>query len=268
MEVEEEQNPSRLTTIMPEVSDRIQALQDWTMVHEHEMSNLARETTDQLSTLRTSNVDDDNRLGDLARRLSTSEDLMSDSNTQLQELVADLSTEKGFFQDRIQLLETRIDQQQLNFASRLGKLKSKASSADTAPSIPAASPQLEQPDDPPTFIAELKGVKDAVLASEHSKSFGIAVKYTSVPTSDEQAQCEFFIKQLLDQATRCQLNNEERELLLGLKLSADKAHPNLNKWWISYSKTKNGDVWTEILAGFMDQRMLLPHDARDGRSSV
>ncbi|ETV97582.1 hypothetical protein H310_09482 [Aphanomyces invadans] len=74
---------------------------------------------------------------------------------------------------------------------------------------------------------ELEVVKDAVLAFEHSKLFGLAVKYTSVPTSDEQAQYEFFIKQLLDQATRCQLDDEEHKLLLGLKLSADKTRPNL-----------------------------------------
>ncbi|RHY25023.1 hypothetical protein DYB32_008552 [Aphanomyces invadans] len=73
---------------------------------------------------------------------------------------------------------------------------------------------------------ELEVVKDAVLAFEHSKSFGLAVKYTSVPTSDEQAQYEFFIKQLLDQATRCQLDDEEHKLLLGLKLSADKTRPS------------------------------------------
>ncbi|RHY19546.1 hypothetical protein DYB32_010213 [Aphanomyces invadans] len=317
---------------MLEISDRIEALQNWTMMHEPEITNLARETTNQLSTLRASTVDHDNRLGELARRLSDTENLISvglsdsirpisertsllnddlhttrsefaaqlsnlhkevfqlrqqypeaasltsqlcqdiqllrdretprdlveaavnsqkiaisdlalplqqqlesglpaqeahisttlsslcdrveslgrglnqsasnqklhvdesrrhiaalqESNTQLQELVTALSNEKGLLQNRIQLLETRIDQQQLDFAARLDKLESKTLPADTTP-------------------------------------------------------------------TRCQFDDEERKLLMGLKLSADKTHPNLNKWWISYSKTKNGDVWTEILADFMDQ---------------
>ncbi|ETV90605.1 hypothetical protein H310_14641 [Aphanomyces invadans] len=359
MEVEEEQTPSPLTTIMLEISDRIEALQNWTMMHEPEITNLARETTNQLSTLRASTVDHDNRLGELARRLSDTENLISvglsdsirpisertsllnddlhttrsefaaqlsnlhkevfqlrqqypeaasltsqlcqdiqllrdretprdlveaavnsqkiaisdlalplqqqlesglpaqeahisttlsslcdrveslgrglnqsasnqklhvdesrrhiaalqESNTQLQELVTALSNEKGLLQNRIQLLETRIDQQQLDFAARLDKLESKTLPADTT------RPHL-QPAAMSKMTTELEDVKDA---------------------------------QLLDQATRCQFDDEERKLLMGLKLSADKTHPNLNKWWISYSKTKNGDVWTEILADFMDQ---------------
>ncbi|CAK4238356.1 unnamed protein product, partial [Aphanomyces euteiches] len=73
------------------------------------------------------------------------------------------------------------------------------------------------------------------------------------PTSDEQAHCEFFIKQLVDQAKLCHLSDEECKLLLGLKLTSDKVHPALNQWWIAYSKTKSGDVWTEIYDNFKDR---------------
>ncbi|KAF0710045.1 hypothetical protein AaE_012682, partial [Aphanomyces astaci] len=41
--------------------------------------------------------------------------------------------------------------------------------------------------------------------------------------------------------------------LLGLKLSADKTPTTLNAWWIAYSKTKGGEVWSEIHDSFVDQ---------------
>ncbi|CAK4233542.1 unnamed protein product [Aphanomyces euteiches] len=42
-------------------------------------------------------------------------------------------------------------------------------------------------------------------------------------------------------------------MLLGLKFSSDKVHPALNQWWIALSKTKTGDVWSEIYDNFMDR---------------
>ncbi|CAK4909842.1 unnamed protein product, partial [Aphanomyces euteiches] len=59
--------------------------------------------------------------------------------------------------------------------------------------------------------------------------------------------------QLVDQAKLCHLSDEECKLLLGLKLTSDKVHPALNQWWIAYSKTKSGDVWTEIYDNFKDR---------------
>ncbi|KAF0721186.1 hypothetical protein Ae201684_019210 [Aphanomyces euteiches] len=94
--------------------------------------------------------------------------------------------------------------------------------------------------------SEMSDIKESLDTSINSQAFGRAVKYTTVPTSDEQAHCEFFIKQLVDQAKLCHLSDEECKLLLGLKLTSDKVHPALNQWWIAYSKTKSGDVWTEI----------------------
>ncbi|CAK5056052.1 unnamed protein product [Aphanomyces euteiches] len=101
--------------------------------------------------------------------------------------------------------------------------------------------------------SEMSDIKESLDTSINSQAFGRAVKYTTVPTSDEQAHCEFFIKQLVDQAKLCHLSDEECKLLLGLKLTSDKVHPALNQWWIAYSKTKSGDVWTEIYDNFKDR---------------
>ncbi|KAH9084167.1 hypothetical protein Ae201684P_020421 [Aphanomyces euteiches] len=101
--------------------------------------------------------------------------------------------------------------------------------------------------------SEMSDIKESLDTSINSQAFGRAVKYTTVPTSDEQAHCEFFIKQLVDQAKLCHLSDEECKLLLWLKLTSDKVHPALNQWWIAYSKTKSGDVWTEIYDNFKDR---------------
>ncbi|KAH9150886.1 hypothetical protein AeRB84_006367, partial [Aphanomyces euteiches] len=103
------------------------------------------------------------------------------------------------------------------------------------------------------MASEMSEVKESIADSTSNQAFGRAVKYTTTPTSDDQAHCEFFMKQLIDQADRCQLDDPDRKMLLGLKLSSDKVHPALNHWWIALSKTKNGDVWSEIYDNFMDR---------------
>ncbi|KAH9074559.1 hypothetical protein Ae201684P_022365 [Aphanomyces euteiches] len=103
------------------------------------------------------------------------------------------------------------------------------------------------------MASEMSEVKESIADSTSNQAFGRAVKYTTTPTSDDQAHCEFFMKQLIDQADRCQLDDPDRKMLLGLKLSSDKVHPALNQWWIARSKTKNGDVWSEIYDNFMDR---------------
>ncbi|CAK4221190.1 unnamed protein product [Aphanomyces euteiches] len=103
------------------------------------------------------------------------------------------------------------------------------------------------------MASEMSDVKESIADSTSNQAFGRAVKYTTTPTSDDQAHCEFFMKQLIDQADRCQLDDPDRKMLLGLKLSSDKVHPALNQWWIALSKTKNGDLWSEIYDNFMDR---------------
>ncbi|KAF0742755.1 hypothetical protein Ae201684_002454 [Aphanomyces euteiches] len=113
------------------------------------------------------------------------------------------------------------------------------------------SPNFNRPSN--AMASEMSDVKESIADSTSNQAFGRAVKYTTTPTSDDQAHCEFFMKQLIDQADRCQLDDPDRKMLLGLKLSSDKVHPALNQWWIALSKTKNGDVWSEIYDNFMDR---------------
>ncbi|RHY13642.1 hypothetical protein DYB32_010909, partial [Aphanomyces invadans] len=351
METEEALQHAVLTTNIHEISDRIQALQNWTMTHENEIAGLARETGSQLSDLRDSALGQGHRLDELARRLHASEELLSagisdsvslvtertsllncdlhstrldlsaqisdlqqeirllrdgethrdllettvrsqqsaitklenslrrqdaskellerglqaneahltttlssvrvqveelsrglkesalgnqqllgesrrhiaalqESNARLHQLVSTLSADKAHLLDRIQLLETRIDQQQAEFATRLDGLARESRVPRSDSPTPSPSPSAHQLGDLPNLVSELKAamskmttefeeVKESIQATEHSKLFGLAVKYTSVPTSDEQAQCEFFIKQLLDQADRCRLDDDE-----------------------------------------------------------
>ncbi|CAK5158025.1 unnamed protein product, partial [Aphanomyces euteiches] len=103
------------------------------------------------------------------------------------------------------------------------------------------------------MASEVSEVKESIADSTSNQAFGRAVKYTTTPTSDNQAHCEFFMKQLINQADRCQLDDPDRKMLLGIKLPFDKVHPALNQWWIALSKTKNGDVWSEIYDNFMDR---------------
>ncbi|CAK4899172.1 unnamed protein product, partial [Aphanomyces euteiches] len=69
------------------------------------------------------------------------------------------------------------------------------------------------------MASEMSEVKESIADSTSNQAFGRAVKYTTTPTSDDQAHCEFFMKQLIDQADRCQLDDPDRKMLLGLKLS-------------------------------------------------
>ncbi|KAG9405647.1 hypothetical protein AC1031_003554 [Aphanomyces cochlioides] len=78
-------------------------------------------------------------------------------------------------------------------------------------------------------------------------------KLGQATNSDHQDDCAFFIRQLLETADRCQLSDNDRRSLLGLKLCSDKTPPSLRKWWISFAKTKQGETWSDVLAEFQDQ---------------
>ncbi|RLO02292.1 hypothetical protein DYB28_015481, partial [Aphanomyces astaci] len=152
--------------------------------------------------------------------------------------------------DRVLLLETRIDQLSLDFSSRLAQA-----------SIPAPEPSSGYPFQLPSELtalltkmsSEIADVKEAIDTSSSNQAFGRAVKYTTIPSSDAHDHCEYFMKQLVEQADRGGLTDDERKSLLGLKLSADKTPTTLNAWWIAYSKTKGGEVWSEIHDSFVVQ---------------
>ncbi|CAK4553819.1 unnamed protein product, partial [Aphanomyces euteiches] len=86
----------------------------------------------------------------------------------------------------------------------------------------------------------MNDLKESIIVMDQDKKLGQATKFTIVPSSDHQDDCAFFIRQLLETADRCQLSDNDRRSLLGLKLCSDKTPPSLRKWWISFAKTKQG----------------------------
>ncbi|KAF0729002.1 hypothetical protein Ae201684_013302 [Aphanomyces euteiches] len=175
------------------------------------------------------------------------------SNKNLGELVIGLTKENSLLSDRLRSLEGLLEQREIK--STPESIQS-TSSVEPPPATPVSDFTHQLLLDLQSALvrmeSEMSDIKESLDTSINSQAFGRAVKYTTVPTSDEQAHCEFFIKQLVDQAKLCHLSDEECKLLLGLKLTSDKVHPALNQWWIAYSKTKSGDVWTEIYDNFKD----------------
>ncbi|CAK4391476.1 unnamed protein product [Aphanomyces euteiches] len=189
------------------------------------------------------------RLDKSFRRLAE----QTEANKCLNDLVADQSSLVG----RVQSLDSRLEEE--GFKRESSSPKSKP--ADKPPPVSSAAfPSndfyrllLTLQETMCKMESDMADVRETVETSSHGQAFGHAVKYTTTPTSDEQGHCEFFMKQLVDQADRSKLTDDERKSLLGLKLTSDKVHPSLNRWWISYSKTKSSNVLQNIYDDFMDQ---------------
>ncbi|KAH9149895.1 hypothetical protein AeRB84_007170, partial [Aphanomyces euteiches] len=179
---------------------------------------------------------------------------LSSSNRNLGDLVIGLTKENSLLSERLRSFEGLLEQRETK--STPESVQS-PSSVEPPPATPVSDITHQLLLDLQSALvrmeSEMSDIKVSLDTSINSQAFGRAVKYTTVPTSDEQAHCEFFIQQLVDQAKLCHLSDEECKLLLGLKLTSDKVHPALNQWWIAYSKTKSGDVWTEIYDNFKDR---------------
>ncbi|KAH9086738.1 hypothetical protein Ae201684P_000159 [Aphanomyces euteiches] len=179
---------------------------------------------------------------------------LSNSNKNLGDLVIGLTKENSPLSERLRSFEGLLEQRETKSAPESVQ---STSSVEPPPATPVSDFTHQLLLDLQSALvrmeSEMSDIKEFLDTSINSQAFGRAVKYTTVPTSDEQAHCEFFIKQLVDQAKLCHLSDEECKLLLGLKLTSDKVHPALNQWWIAYSKTKSGDVWTEIYDNFKDR---------------
>ncbi|CAK4657075.1 unnamed protein product [Aphanomyces euteiches] len=179
---------------------------------------------------------------------------LSSSNKNLGELVIGLTKENSLLSDRLRSFEGLLEQRETK--STPESVQS-TSSVEPPPATPVSDFTHQLLLDLQSALvrmeSEMSDIKESLDTSINSQAFGRAVKYTTVPTSDEQTHCEFFIKQLVDQAKLCHLSDEECKLLLGLKLTSDKVHPALNQWWIAYSKTKSGDLWSEIYDNFKDR---------------
>ncbi|KAH9103263.1 hypothetical protein AeMF1_020347, partial [Aphanomyces euteiches] len=177
---------------------------------------------------------------------------LSSSNKNLGDLVIGLTKENSLLSERLRSFEGLLEQRETK--STPESVQS-PSSVEPPPATPVSDITHQLLLDLQSALvrmeSEMSDIKESLDTSINSQAFGRAVKYTTVPTSDEQAHCEFFIKQLVDQAKLCHLSDEECKLL-GLKLTSDKVHPALNQWWIAYSKTKS-DVWTEIYDNFKDR---------------
>ncbi|RHZ14251.1 hypothetical protein DYB31_005551 [Aphanomyces astaci] len=140
-------------------------------------------------------------------------------NQLLHERVSSLVHDKTLLQDRVLLLEARIDRLSLDFSSRLAQA-----------SIPAPKPSSGYPFQLPSertalltkMSSEMADVKEAIGTSSSNQAFGRAMKYTTIPSSNAHDHCEYFMKQLVEHADRGGLTDDERKPLLGLKLSADK----------------------------------------------
>ncbi|KAG9411766.1 hypothetical protein AC1031_017400 [Aphanomyces cochlioides] len=173
---------------------------------------------------------------------------VSSSNKNLDELVNGLTKENSLLSDRLLSLEGLLEQRETK--STPESVQS-TSSVEPPPATPVSDFTHQLLLDLQSALvrmeSEMSDIKESLDTSINSQAFGRAVKYTTVPTSDEQAHST------VDQAKLCHLSDEECKLLLGLKLTSDKVHPALNQWWIAYSKTKSGDVWTEIYDNFKDR---------------
>ncbi|RLN95868.1 hypothetical protein DYB28_007631 [Aphanomyces astaci] len=111
-------------------------------------------------------------------------------------------------------------QDQLNFAWEPRLLMGDADKAQYLGMTTAMDQQLPEIEYLMCFYHVIK--KEAIDTSSSNQAYGRAVKYTTIPSSDAHDLCEYFMKQLVEQADRGGLTDDERKSLLGLKLSADK----------------------------------------------
>ncbi|RHZ39399.1 hypothetical protein DYB26_014302, partial [Aphanomyces astaci] len=119
-------------------------------------------------------------------------------NQLLHERVSSLVHDKTLLQDRVLLLETCIHQLSLDFSSRLAQA--------SIPAPPSSGYRFQLPSELTALLtkmsSEMADVKEAIDTSSSNQAFGRAVKYTTIPSSDAHDHCEYFMKQLVEQADR------------------------------------------------------------------
>ncbi|KAF0723739.1 hypothetical protein Ae201684P_012254 [Aphanomyces euteiches] len=185
------------------------------------------------------------------------------SNKHLSACVSDLTRENSQLTKQVLSLKEQLHRQQQEL-QELRTQTPETQQATEPTSVPASSDSNEVPAlvrDLNERIASLAAgltsnmndLKESINVMDQDKKLGQATKFTIVPSSDHQDDCAFFIRQLLETADRCQLSDNDRRSLLGLKLCSDKTPPSLRKWWISFAKTKQGETWSDVLAEFQDQ---------------
>ncbi|CAK4212774.1 unnamed protein product [Aphanomyces euteiches] len=185
------------------------------------------------------------------------------SNKHLSACVSDLTRENSQLTKQVLSLKEQLNRHQ----QELQELRTQTPETQQA-TEPTSVPTSSDSNEVPALVRDLNeriaslaagltsnmnDLKESINVMDQDKKLGQATKFTIVPSSDHQDDCEFFIRQLLETADRCQLSDNDRRSLLGLKLCSDKTPPSLRKWWISFAKTKQGETWSDVLAEFQDQ---------------
>ncbi|CAK5175753.1 unnamed protein product, partial [Aphanomyces euteiches] len=185
------------------------------------------------------------------------------SNKHLSACVSDLTRENSQLTKQVLSLKEQLNRHQ----QELQELRTQTPETQQA-TQPTSVPTSSDSNEVPALVRDLNeriaslaagltsnmnDLKESINVMDQDKKLGQATKFTIVPSSDHQDDCEFFIRQLLETADRCQLSDNDRRSLLGLKLCSDKTPPSLRKWWISFAKTKQGETWSDVPAEFQDQ---------------
>ncbi|KAH9141761.1 hypothetical protein AeRB84_014096, partial [Aphanomyces euteiches] len=185
------------------------------------------------------------------------------SNKHLSACVSDLTRENSQLTKQVLFLKEQLNRHQ----QELQELRTQTPETQQA-TEPTSVPTSSDSNEVPALVRDLNeriaslatgltsnmnDLKESIIVMDQDKKLGQATKFTIVPSSDHQDDCAFFIRQLLETADRCQLSDNDRRSLLGLKLCSDKTPSSLRKWWISFAKTKQGETWSDVLAEFQDQ---------------
>ncbi|KAH9137224.1 hypothetical protein AeRB84_017933, partial [Aphanomyces euteiches] len=190
-------------------------------------------------------------------------EVLDKSNKHLSACVSDLTRENSQLTKQVLFLKEQLNRHQ----QELQELRTQTPETQQA-TEPTSVPTSSDSNEVPALVRDLNeriaslaagltsnmnDLKESINVMDQDKKLGQATKFTIVPSSDHQDDCAFFIRQLLETADRCQLSDNDRRSVLGLKLCSDKTPPSLRKWWISFAKTKQGETWSDVLAEFQDQ---------------
>ncbi|KAH9105443.1 hypothetical protein AeMF1_018739, partial [Aphanomyces euteiches] len=159
------------------------------------------------------------------------------SNKHLSACVSDLTWENSQLTKQVLFLKEQLNRHQQEL-QELRTQTPETQQATEPTSVPTSSDSNEVPalvrdlnERIASLAAELTSnmndLKESINVMDQDKKLGQATKFTIVPSSDHQDDCAFFIRQLLETADRCQLSDNDRRSLLGLKLCSDKTPPSL-----------------------------------------
>ncbi|KAH9137223.1 hypothetical protein AeRB84_017934, partial [Aphanomyces euteiches] len=163
-------------------------------------------------------------------------EVLDKSNKHLSACVSDLTRENSQLTKQVLFLKEQLNRHQ----QELQELRTQTPETQQA-TEPTSVPTSSDSNEVPALVRDLNeriaslaagltsnlnDLKESIIVMDQDKKLGQATKFTIVPSSDHQDDCAFFIRQLLETADRCQLSDNDRRSLLGLKLSSDKTPPS------------------------------------------